>query len=214
MMFPRIICLAVLSAIAGTLATTSGAEAGSRWRLRYLNPYYYVYPPRPLDLYSSDYGDEDDFGDDEYLSYYDNPDDGYYVPRYRNDEPGQIAQKKKKTVKAVPATKPVVKKSVAATEKKPVAIASKEILTTTEKKITVATEGSAVVSAEKKVAPVTAGMSCDKAEKIVSGYGFTSVKPTACTGQVFAFNATRSGKAYVIKLSSASGELTEVKKVQ
>jgi hypothetical protein len=57
-------------------------------------------------------------------------------------------------------------------------------------------------------------MSCDKAEKIVSGYGFTSVKPTTCTGQVFAFNATRSGKAYVIKLSSASGELTEVKKVQ
>ena len=57
-------------------------------------------------------------------------------------------------------------------------------------------------------------MFCDKAEKIVSGYGFTSVKPTTCTGQVFAFNATRSGKAYVIKLSSASGELTEVKKVQ
>ena len=213
-MLPRIICLAVLSAIAGTLATTSDAEAGSRWRLRYLNPYYYVYPPRPLDLYSSDYGDEDDFDDDESLSYYDEPDDGYYVPRYRNDEPGQFAQKRKKTVKAVPAAKPLVKKSVAVTEKKPAVVASKKIAAVTEKKIEVATKGSAVVSAETKVAPVTAGMPCDKAEKIISGYGFTSVKPTVCTGEVFAFDATRSGKAYVIKLSSASGELTEVKKVQ
>ena len=213
-MLPRIICLAILSAIAGTLATTSDAEAGSRWRLHYLNPYYYVYPPRPLDLYSSDYGDEDDFDDDQYLSYYDEPDDGYYMPRYRNDEPGQIAQKKKKTVKAVPVTKPVAKKSVAATEKKPVTIASKKIATATEKKIVVATGGNTAASTGKKVAPVTSGMSCDRAEKIISGYGFTSVKPTACTGQVFAFNATRSGKAYVIKLSSASGELTEVKKVQ
>jgi hypothetical protein len=71
-----------------------------------------------------------------------------------------------------------------------------------------------VTSAEKKPASAASGMSCDKAGQIVSGYGFTSVKPTTCTGQVFTFNATRSGKAYVIKLSSASGELTEVKKVQ
>jgi hypothetical protein len=84
----------------------------------------------------------------------------------------------------------------------------------TEKKTVITTEEKAVVSAEKKTVPTTTGMSCDKAEKIVSGYGFTSVKPTTCTGQVFAFNATRSGKAYVIKLSSASGELTEVRKVQ
>ena len=83
------------------------------------------------------------------------------------------------------------------------------------KKSVAATERKTVITVEKKTVPATTtGMSCDKAEKIVSGYGFTSVKPTTCTGQVFAFNATRSGKAYVIKLSSASGELTEVKKVQ
>jgi hypothetical protein len=75
-------------------------------------------------------------------------------------------------------------------------------------------EKKAVTPVEKKTASAAPGMSCDKAGEIVSGYGFTSVKPTTCTGQVFAFNATRSGKAYVIKLSSASGELTEVKKVQ
>jgi hypothetical protein len=62
--------------------------------------------------------------------------------------------------------------------------------------------------ADKKAA----GMSCDKATKIVSDYGFTQVKPTSCTGKVYAFNAQRDGKPFVVKLSSASGELTEVKK--
>jgi hypothetical protein len=191
MMLPRIISLAALAAITGTLFMPSIAEAGERWRWRFLQPDYYFYNSRPRDFYADDYGDEEyDEEDERPLAYYD-PDDDFYEPRYRDDEPVQIAPKKKKTVKAVPVTKSVVKKSVAATE------------------------GETVIAVEKKTVPATTtGMSCDKAEKIVSGYGFTSVKPTTCTGQVFAFNATRSGKAYVIKLSSASGELTEVKKVQ
>jgi hypothetical protein len=201
MMLTRIISLAALAAITGTLFIPGAAEAGSRWR--FLHPGYYFYDPPPRDFYADEYGDEEYYEDDEQpLAYYD-PDDKYYEPRYRaeDDEPVYVApKKKKKTVKAVPVplTKPVVKKSVAATEKKTVVI--------TEKK--------ALASVETKAVPATTGMSCDNAEKIVSGYGFTSVKPTTCTGQVFAFNATRSGKAYVIKLSSASGELTEVKKVQ
>jgi hypothetical protein len=201
MMLTRIISLAALAAIMGTLLVPSVAEAGSRWIPRFFQPDYYTYYPRPRDLYSHDFDDDEYYDDDgRPLSYYD-PDDDYYDPQYsgEDDEPVYTApKKKKKTVKAVPVTKPAVKKSVAATEKKTVI--------TTEKK--------AVASVEKRVVPAITGMSCDKAEKIVSGYGFTSVKPTTCTGQIFAFNATRSGKAYVIKLSSASGELTEVKKVQ
>ena len=69
-------------------------------------------------------------------------------------------------------------------------------------------------SGGKKTAGAANAISCDKAEKIVSGYGFANVTPTTCTGQVFAFNATRSVNTYVIKLNSASGELTEVNKVQ
>lgn len=69
-------------------------------------------------------------------------------------------------------------------------------------------------SGGKKTASVATAISCDKAEKIVSSYGFGNVTPTTCTGQVFAFNATRSVNTYVIKLNSASGELTEVNKVQ
>ena len=113
-------------------------------------------------------------------------DEGDYEPRYEGEDPAYIAPKKKRTAKAAPAPKP----SVAVVEKK------------------------AVSSTGKKTASAATAISCDKAEKIVSGYGFASVKPTTCTGQVFAFNATRSGKTYVIKLSSASGELTEVNEVQ
>jgi hypothetical protein len=112
-------------------------------------------------------------------------DDGDYETGDEGEEPVYIAPKKK-TAKAAPASKP----SVPAVEKK------------------------AVSSTGKKTASAATAISCDKAEEIVSGYGFAGVKPTTCTGQVFTFNATRSGKAYVIKLDSASGELTEVKKAQ
>ncbi|MDP1700945.1 MAG: hypothetical protein Q8L53_08330 [Aestuariivirga sp.] len=199
-MLPRIISAAAFALVAGTLLVPTAAEADSRWR--FLNPGYYFYDPPPRDFYADEYDDDEYYEDDERpLTYYE-PDGDYYEPRYRGEEPVYIAPKKKKTAKAVPAPKPVEKKSVASTEKKAVTASVASV----EKK--------AVTSAEKKTASAASGMSCDKAGEIVSGYGFTSVKPTACTGQVFAFNATRSGKAYVIKLSSASGELTEVKKVQ
>jgi hypothetical protein len=66
-------------------------------------------------------------------------------------------------------------------------------------------------AAKKKTA---AALSCDKATAIVAGYGFATVKAEDCQGQVYAFNATRDGKNYAIKLSALSGELTEVKKLQ
>ena len=180
-MLSRTISVMALAAVAGVLFLPNAAEAGSRWWPHFLQPHYYTYYPRPLDLYSPDYGDDEDYYDDGSppLAYYD-PQDEYYEPQYRNsgDEPAYIIPKKKKTSKI----DPVVKKNV--------------------------------VSTEKNIVTGTSAMTCDKAGKIISGYGFTSVKPTSCAGQVFAFNATRSGKAYVIKLSAASGELTEVKKVQ
>jgi hypothetical protein len=198
--------LAALAAIAGSFMTITDAEAGSRWR--FLNPGYYFYDPPPRDFYADEYDDDEYYDDDERpLAYYD-PDDDYYEPRYEGEEPVYIAPKKKtkKTVKAAPVPKPVLKKSVTAAQKKAVPKTETESVAAVEKK--------AAAPAEKKTAAAGSGMSCEKAEKIVSGYGFTSVKPTACSGQVFAFNATRSGKSYVIKLSSASGELTEVKKIQ
>jgi hypothetical protein len=111
-------------------------------------------------------------------------DDGDYERGYEGEEPVYIAPKRK-TAKAAPA-----KPSGAVVEKK------------------------AVSSTGKKTASAGTAISCDEAEIIVSGYGFANVTPTTCTGQVFAFNATRSRNTYVIKLSSDSGELTEVNKVQ
>lgn len=59
----------------------------------------------------------------------------------------------------------------------------------------------------------SASLTCDKAGAVVSGYGFSSVTPSSCSGKVYAFNATRDGKAFAIKLDPKSGELTEVKKL-
>ncbi len=72
--------------------------------------------------------------------------------------------------------------------------------------------GSAGKSATKPAAK-SASMSCDKAGGVVSGYGFSDVKAASCSGKVYAFNATRDGKSFSIKLDPATGELTEVKKL-
>ena len=64
----------------------------------------------------------------------------------------------------------------------------------------------------KTVQKTTGTLSCGKASKIVSDYGFNDVTPTSCGGKVYAFQAKRDGKPFSIKVSSASGELTEVKK--
>jgi hypothetical protein len=66
----------------------------------------------------------------------------------------------------------------------------------------------------RKSTPAAASaLSCEKATSVVTGYGFSSVTPSSCNGKVYAFNATRDGKSFAIKLDSASGELTEVKKL-
>jgi hypothetical protein len=75
--------------------------------------------------------------------------------------------------------------------------------------------------AQKKAAPAdqtakaaaATGLSCDKAASVVAGYGFTGVTPASCGGKTYAFNATRDGKFFAIKLNAANGELTEVKKL-
>jgi hypothetical protein len=85
-----------------------------------------------------------------------------------------------------------------------------------KKKVKAAAKPSAKTAAKpeakKKKEQQAQSLSCDKASEIVSGYGFTSVKSTSCKGPVYAFNASRDGKPFSIKMNSASGELTEVKK--
>ena len=114
--------------------------------------------------------------------------EGYYDPDYVNPERRKKAQKKKRT-----ATKST------AVKKKPVVASTKPEDETAS------------------ISPKTASgkaITCGKAQEIISGYGFDSVKASDCDGQLFAFTASRAGKPYTIKLSSVSGELTEVKKTQ
>ena len=82
-----------------------------------------------------------------------------------------------------------------------------------------ATPGSSAAAPQKTASatpakPLPGGpLSCDKATEVVSGYGFSSVEASACSGKLYAFNAKRDGKTFAIKLDPVSGELTEVKKL-
>ena len=73
--------------------------------------------------------------------------------------------------------------------------------------------GQKSTAANQKLASSAGPLSCEKATSVVSGYGFSSVEAASCSGKVYAFNAKRGGNAFAIKLDSASGELTEVKKL-
>jgi hypothetical protein len=100
--------------------------------------------------------------------------------------------------------------------KKTRAAAAKPAVSPAKKEISTASISKPAETVSKDVAPVTsssAALSCGKAGEIVSGYGFTGVKSADCQGQVYAFNATRDGKSFAIKLNATSGELTEVKKL-
>lgn len=54
---------------------------------------------------------------------------------------------------------------------------------------------------------------CTAGAAIVTGYGFGTVSPKACTGTTYSYSAQRGGKNYVIQLTAATGEITDVKKL-
>ncbi len=157
---------------------------------RHVKRYDYGYdvpPPRPR-RYDYSYG-EPPYGDPGY-------DQGYYEPEPL-PTPRLVKTPVKKTA-TVPAKKTVTssKTTVPATVKKP---ATKPVTT---------------ASATPKDTGGAAGrLTCDKASGIVSGYGFASVKAQTCSGASYRFLATRGGKTYAVTVASASGELTEVKKL-
>lgn len=64
------------------------------------------------------------------------------------------------------------------------------------------------------VAPAAGAIGCSKGAEIVSGYGFTSVKPKTCTGTTYSFSASRATNAYLIKVAAATGEITDVQKLK
>jgi hypothetical protein len=110
-----------------------------------------------------------------------------------------------------PAPPPKAKKK--ATETPPKPSAASGTASTGEASPSATTKTASQPKAESATAKAAAGLSCEKAASIIAGYGFSDVAPARCAGKVYAFNAKRDGKSFAIKLDSASGQLSEVKKL-
>ncbi len=194
---------ALFAVAAVSLAVTSfAADADARKRYRNYGAYGYEgyypgpqYVPPPPRYY--------------YDPFYDPYYDPYYDPPIRKVKP---AKKKAAKDRSVVSKKTVKTKSVATKEPAPLVLAPKKALPSAPKK-TLSLDTPAKSSPSIPVKSNNA-VSCDKATSILSGYGFSGIKASDCTGQVYAFDAARDGKTYAIKLNATSGELTEVRKVR
>jgi hypothetical protein len=75
-----------------------------------------------------------------------------------------------------------------------------------------------ITSTQRKTAPVAPKatgktVGCTGGAAIVTGLGFASVRPRICTGDTFAYMATKSDGNYAIKLKAATGEVVDVAKL-
>ena len=186
MLSPTKILLVALVAATSAFLIPGSAQAARLFGFRFFEPNYDTYYPGPADAYSPYYGDGRDY---------------YYVPRHKR-HPYYDQQDSYYDPQYDPQYDAPV--YVRPPKKKAARIAP----------VTNPAAKKTAVTTVKKPAQSAGGMSCDKAGSIISSYGFSGVKPASCTGQVYAFNATRSGKNYLISLNPVSGELTEVKKVR
>ncbi len=159
------------------------------------------------------------FGDyalteEEYNALY-GPDEQDFDESYYEPKPAAPAVKPKAKPTSKQATKPPAAKPSAKSAAAPAVTKTADDTQTAS--VTPKSDSAAPSKSSAKTASEPAsgkGLSCEKATGIVSGYGFTAVKPQNCNGKVYAFNATRGGSNFAIKLDPANGELTEVKKLQ
>jgi hypothetical protein len=213
---------------ATTISVFAGAQAAEAHHLRFLRFPHIFSQPAP------DYGY--DYYDDTYPVYegdvaYADPGydyaDPYYVPRRHKkrhravqsdnnqwwlDETQPRRLRNARALEPVPHHKPRVKRKVAAATPVPkLAPAAKRkiapLALAPEAKPKLAT---ASITPVKPSASKTIG--CSAGAAIVTGYGFANVTPKTCTGNIYAYSAVRDGKSYVIKVTSAQGEITEVTK--
>jgi hypothetical protein len=216
----------------------AGAQAAQAHHLRFLRFPHIFSQPAPdygYDNYDDSYPAYE--GDAAYADqgYVDDYADPYYVPRRHKrkprivdssadpwwlDAPQPRRLKSTRSLEPVPYHKPRVKTASAVT---PV---SKLAPTSVRRKVAplaLAPEAKPVIVKPAKPKVVTASLTpakpqsvktigCTAGAAIVTGYGFASVTPKVCTGNVYAYSALRDGKPYVIKVTAAQGEITEVTK--
>jgi hypothetical protein len=213
----------LLAAVAMLSFTSVSAEARDRWRQhRFQN-----WDDQPAYVYEDDedfvsYDEPDDFSDEDVIIPLSRP---HRAQRMRDAEKridaelwwlddnarGKLEQRQR-------ARKPLVKKNIvrvetAAKPKVKVAAPAKPKLVTAKNVQTASlSKPDAIAKPESK--PVsTKTIGCTAGAAVVTGYGFGDVKPRACTGTTYAYTAARGGKNYEIKLTAATGEIVDVKKL-
>jgi hypothetical protein len=126
------------------------------------------------------------------------------------EDNARIRMEQRKKVRK-PMRKAAVEQSKPRQKLKPARKTDGDIQTASLSKPDVVVKPKAKPVAPKPVAGKTIG--CTAGAAVVTGYGFGDVKPKACSGSTYAYTAARAGKSYEIKLTAASGEIVDVKKV-
>jgi hypothetical protein len=213
----------LLAAVAMLSLSAISAEARDRWRQKH----FPNWDDQPVYLYEDDgdfvsYDETDDYFEDEVIIPVRRPN---RVQRMRDAEERIDAElwwlednARSKLEQRQHNRKAVAKKNIARTETdaklkakaisaaKPKTIKPKDVQTASLSKPDVVAKPKAKPASEKTIG-------CTAGAAVVTGYGFGDVKPKACTGNTYAYTAARGGKSYEIKLTAASGEITDVKKL-
>jgi hypothetical protein len=213
-------------------AGIQSADAQHRWHWRF--PKFYA-PPVPDEYDDPYYRDDVNYG---YSNDSEDYADPYYVPRRKHryvvrEAPPWWTQdqpKKKRRVNQArtlePTYKPKAKRKVttvatpvpklapSAVKRKTAAVAIAPEIKTVAKPAQPKLETASLTptAKPKTVAAPSKTIGCTAGAAVVTGYGFANVTPKTCTGNVYAYSAVRDGKPYIIKLTSAQGEITEVTK--
>lgn len=219
-MFIRLFSVSITALLAfGMLAADAQADHRKKHRRSHAYDNYYAGPDvvkgvPGLRVFFGDYALTREEFDALYGSEEDNFDESYYIPKPASPSQRQTGSASSKV------TSPSQDITTASTGKAPEPRVKPRMkpkvpdVTAKAAPADLLPDDSEDMGPAPAATPSSAAMSCDKAGAIVSGYGFQTVKPETCNGKVYAFNATRDGKSFAIKLDSASGELTEVKKLQ
>jgi hypothetical protein len=111
------------------------------------------------------------------------------------------------------AKKNITRVETAATPKAKVAVVAKPKLATPRDLQTASLSKPDVIVKPKSNPVSTKTIGCTAGAAVVTGYGFGGVKPRACRGSTYAYTAARGGRNYEIKLTAATGEIVDVKKL-
>jgi hypothetical protein len=212
--------LFVAAGLAAVLLSTvtTGAEAKRRWQFQYeLLPWNDIDDGEDANVYY-----EEDDSDQPVIIHRrqrqtfveDESDDGWWIEddarnRYESRKrSANITKKLRPAPQKVAALEP---KTVAKPKLKPLQkpVANATVITKTPKPVVKKVQTASLTPMK----PTAKTIGCTAGAAVVTGYGFADVKPKACTGATYAYSALRAGKLYEIKLTAASGEISDVKKL-